>query len=289
MYRVHLIGLVSLGMFSAVADGATTVVDRDQVVQTWLNVARRDAGGGGTTHVQQDVYFDTNGANTIAPDLQTTSANGTGALNDTATDSVLVAEGSGSGVVATTLAYNGLDLASYAITGSLAASFQTETLAGYQPTFPGPEVNVQAVTVSNAAFSFTTNVPVPYSISASQFNTVGTLFSGARLFLDVNGDQSFNVVDGDISIENVGLSADGSETHTGVLLPSVFEYRVFYSANTFGATISDNKALASSGQFAGNFTVVPEPAALSMVALAGLALRRRQISHRANRGANKRV
>jgi len=280
MSRVHLVVLGCVGL-GTVANGAISVVERDQVVQSWLNIQRRDPGPGGTIYVEQDVYFGSNGANTILPDIQPTTISETASLNDTLTDMVLVAEGSGLGFLSTTLSYNGSDLASFTQTGILEGYINTGTLAGYQPSFSGSEVYLRGVSLSNASFSFTTDVPVPYSISAIQSDTVGTLFSGAQLYSDVNGDKSYDVLDGDISIESFGFSADGSEMHSGVLPASPFEYRVFFGANTFDETTTDNVvAMASSGEFTGAFTVVPEPTTLFLLSLGMpllLARRRNQI------------
>jgi hypothetical protein len=263
---------------------ATTIVNRDDFVIASGFVQRLSSAD--NTIIEQDSFFQaTDHGNSNVALTQSVSATDSGSINDTATDLQLVASGSGAASATSTLAFSGDTLTSYSLSGNYAGMLTTGTLNGYKPDANDPESHVEASAggLYNSGISLITDAPLAYTMTVSQSERVGTVFNAGLIYLDVDGDG--NEGPDDVTIQPyfvVGNSPDDQEskTVTGVLEPSLYPYRIFFFGNTGIGATTDNASFEASADFTSSFTVVPEPASMTLIAAVSLLLLRRRASVR---------
>ncbi|CAN5691182.1 hypothetical protein BH09PLA1_BH09PLA1_33390 [soil metagenome] len=271
-------GVVFIGGIANWSPAGIVATSRNELAIAQAQVGRRLLSDGtvvSATPLYNDAQFDQG----LTP-LITLNSSASGTVNDTATDQTLVATGSGSVNLSTTLSSSGGQFVSYTGSGNYGSSVTTGTLAGYEPpgTPPDTEAFVQATPVYNSGLSLVVSgAPINFSMSVSQSGSSGVVFNAGFLFLDANDDGGFDPGDGDIEVvPYFVVGGDSVETRMGTLAPSASPYRVSFFGNVFDDTTSDGVTLNSFANWTTSFAV-PEPASASVAALllAGAARRRR--------------
>lgn len=280
--------LIGLGLFALMAPasvswGASVIASRDDATFASGTVIRRDQANN-TDYARDDFASGFDDAHSTVLPSQTASTSASGSINDTATNTQLVASGSSAASVTSEIAFSGANLSSYSLSGSFSGSITTGNLDGYEPDAGSPNATyaiAEADGVYNSGLSLITDVALPYSMTVTLANRVGVVFNAGLIYLDFNNDTNFEPADGDVSIQDyfvIGNSPGDPDTltKTGTLPASIHPYRIFFFGNTAdGISDSDSQSVASA-DYTSTFSVVPEPASLALFAFTGLVLRRRR-------------
>src|SRR4051812_2961660 len=121
---MHLAVLAGLAL-SESSFASVTIHRRNELVGSDGSVYRRDAIDQNINYAQDHYFNSFDGSNTATPDAITHTTSASGAINDTATNTQLVASGQGAAAMSSTVSYAGADLVKLDSSGSYSTSFTT--------------------------------------------------------------------------------------------------------------------------------------------------------------------